>query len=391
MPKSADKIFSSFYDPEATSECLNLDFWQHIKHKDLEQEAYYHARKAASDPANPTSLLRLGAIYHWGIGTRRNPDLAHYFFKAAYDKGCEAAQEYMYQEYVVGTHDIHLDFLRDQELGRLPYGASWYKAILETARQHKHYALLAAMREFIPRFYPEYDTEQAIDDILNGEDTPNADIYFALSTDRNRSEHNHKSVDAFMRSLTAPIADDSLLSQHIKEVPPKLWFCEDEADFFKALIDYMKAYSELCEHDDSITEQHITSPNDISIFPYVSMQSLSMYRREIVRCLLSAINVAPIVRDEFLQHLDDSEELCNIAEKATDDDLQFLLINYVDIQLEIEIMQMRQQQLYNAYLDGKYERLCTYLNQHVQAFTQAGIPHNLPHFTPSNLPKLSIA
>lgn len=383
--------FSKFYDPTACDECLSFDYWHSIKQLHLEREAFFHARKAISDKNNPLALLRLGRIYEFGIGTLMNYTMAHYFYRQALSHGCPQAEEYIIREYTEGTRSLLADFEADKGEADQPSPStlSWYKKILEEERKQKNYALLSQMRQYIPLFYPDYDSKDAIIDILNHRDTYKVDIYYALSTIDNTEERNHEAREQFMQQLCKPLIDEPGLSQRIDAVSPKEWLGKDEGEFFQAYFNFVLSYMNICEQND-VAEQDIIAANDMTIFPYIPMATLSSLRRQMVNCLLSVVDVDPLVRSEYITNLNSDTHLLEVSEKIRDKELQLFLVSFIELNLDIEILQQRQRILYNAYHRGVFAPLCTFLNDLAQSFSEAGIPHHLPEFTPANLPEIKL-
>lgn len=59
---------------------------------------------------------------------------------------------------------------------------------VEMERKAKNYGFLSIFAKQLPTFYPGYSQKRAIDDMLNGRDTVDADILFATCTTDNHSE-----------------------------------------------------------------------------------------------------------------------------------------------------------------------------------------------------------
>ena len=152
--------------------------------------SYDEARKAIRGGKDPVAFLHLGILYAQGIGVTQNHILAHYFLKKALDMGCKEAEEYINMEYESGAKDFAADFESYiGEDGSAPRETiAKLRARVEVERKAKHYGNLSRIRKNLGLIYPEYNREKAIEDILNGRDTIDADILYSTSTSGNRSE-----------------------------------------------------------------------------------------------------------------------------------------------------------------------------------------------------------
>ena len=384
-----EDFFCKFYDPTAFDECLSFDYWHSIKQLHLEREAFYHARKAISDKNNPLALLRLGRIYDFGIGTLINYTLAHYFYKQALARGCQEALEYITDEYADDRRSILEDFEAEKGGGAHASAdtVAWYRQIIEHERQRGFVGLISAIRPHIKLFYPDYDKTRGINDIISGRNTLNADIFYALSTANCLAEKNLDKREEFMRQLCKPITDDAELVRCAADVDSYEWAREDERELYQAMINFRDSYQEYCDKS-GIKPRDFTLPDELSFLSCIPAQTLRLIRRQLVCCLLSLRDAHPLIRKEFLTHLSSDEFLLTLVEKIPDQDLQLALISFVEINIDIESLEFKYRNLYNAYHRGDVAPLCTFLNDLAQSFSEAGIPHHLPHYTLDNPPQL---
>lgn len=379
--------FSTFYESSASPEELSATYWNDIKRRHLGHEAYRHARLAVSDEANPMALLRLGRVLYFGVGTRRNANLAHYFYKQALHRGVTQAWQYIFETYADGTRHIASDFESERgEATTFPAAVrSYYRDILEQARQTGNYGILSAMRSHIKIFYPDYDKQTGISDFLNGRDTLHAQLFYSLSTVHNEKERHHAHIDDFMRQLCRPLTDDATLTRSIDAMDVDDVLRHDEGELYQALLHFEVSHAALQKRR-GVEDVDIPLPFLLPYFPFIPMETFSMLRRQILRCLLTALDIDPDLRQEYLSHLHTDEYLVQICEKEQDEDMQLLLLSFVELQIDIETIQLEYLTLYRSYRVGNYERLCDYLNDYASTLTNAGVTHHLPVFTPDNLP-----
>ena len=162
------------------------------KNKDAAKQ-YLEARKAIRGGKDPMAFLSLGKLYAQGIGTTENHVLANYFYEKALYMGSKEAERFISHEYDTGMRDIATEFIRavnrTESVDDIPAAKMdrFWKQI-EKERIKKNYGILSRLRDNLHVFYPDYDREQAFDDILNNRDTVNADICFAISNNDNYTD-----------------------------------------------------------------------------------------------------------------------------------------------------------------------------------------------------------
>ena len=356
----------------------------------LQREIYHDTVKAVCQDNNPKDILRLGIFYDQGIGTSPNDTLAHYFYKKAFAMGNSEAGEYIANEYANDKRDILNDFEAETGCGQhaSPSTIEWYKKIIEFERQRGYIGLLSALRPHIKIFYPHYDKTRAINDILSGRHTVNADIFYALSSNHCQAEKNLDKREEFMRQLCKPITDDAELVRHAAGVDSYEWAGEDERELYQAMINFRESYNACCEKY-GIKQRDFTLPDELSFLSSIPAHTLCLIRRQLVCCLLSLRDVHPLIRKDFLTHLSNDEFLLNVSEKLPNQDLQLALISFIEINIDLDSLEFKYRNLYNAYHRGDFAPLCTFLNDFAHSLSSAGIPHHLPHYTLDNPPQFT--
>ena len=82
--------------------------------------------------------------------------------------------------------------------------------------------------------------------------------------------------------------------------------------------------------------------------------------------------------------------MLNICEDVKDQDLQLLLISYVDIGIDADALFFYYKSLRQACKEKDTATLCRCLNECAQRLISVGIRHHLPVFTPDNVPEIGL-
>lgn len=294
---------------------------------------------------DPRAFLHLGIIYAQGIGTEQDEILATYFIKKAHDMGCKETKEYLNMTFI---------------------------------RQH------------LELFYPEYNREKAISDILNNRHTIDADILFTLSTTDNRSEIYVESQDRLLQQLYAPITSDTQLYKAITEADDTDLLGKDESELAQCIVNLTSSYENICKKY-GIKPQKIFSLDSLGLYPYIKVSDLALLRKQGFRALLSIKDVDTAIQDKFLNCLDSDEKLLNVCEEIKDQDTQLFLISFVELNIDIESLEINSLALLNAYRNKNLMPLVEHINAFVDRLNKAGIKNHLPNYTLGNLPPIDLS
>lgn len=257
--------------------------------------------------------------------------------------------------------------------------------MLEAIRAKKYYGLLSSIRQYIHLFYPDYQQDKAISDILNGRDTIDADILYSQSTSDNKSEFDIEAQESLLSQLFAPVSMDDDLWEQINTDA----LGQDEMELAQALVNLTSSYDKICQkYDVEYTE--IFSIESIGLLPYIQIPSLVELRKQVFRSLLSINDLDSNIQDKFLDHLDSDETLLNIVENVKDQDMQMFLISFVEVNIDIDILERKALSLLRAYRENNLEPLAEYLNAFVSRLTESDFKHQFPVFTTKNLPTIEL-
>lgn len=347
--------------------------------------SYDEARIAVRDGKDAKAFFNLGLLYAKGIGVKQNNVLAQYFSKKALDLGCEEAKEYVGIAYESGeiAFPAQIKYVLGNAEEASPETIAALRKRIEVERKAKNYGYLSVLREQLPTFYPEYNKEKAIDDILNGRDTLDADILFATSTSDNRSEIYVEKQDRLLQQLYAPVEAQNVswneMDDDILEV--------EAAELLECMRNITVAYKAICLQFD-IMEQDFLTPESLKTLPCIKISDLLLLRYQRLRCLLSIKDVDPIICDKFLNNLCKDEELLNICESIKEQDLQMLLMSFVELNLDIDAIEIKSLRLLRGYRRGYLESLADHINVFVTRLKGLGFELNLPVYTKETLPPI---
>lgn len=354
--------------------------------KDATQQ-YLEARIAVRGTSDPEAFMRLGILYAQGVGTAPNHILANYFYNKAARMGYEDVYPYITREYELGLRNLMEDIEKDLDAtsSLSLEEASKFGNVIENIRAKKYYGLLSMIRQHIHLFYPDYQRDKAISDILNGRDTVDADILYSLSTSDNKSEYDIEAQESLLSQLFAPVSMDDDLWEQINTDA----LGQDEMELAQALVNLTDSYDKIC-HKYDVEYKEIFCIDSIGLLPYIQISSLVQLRKQVFRSLLSIKDLDSTIQDEFLDHLDSDETLLNIFEKVKDKDMQMFLVSFVEVNIDIDVLEKKAMSLLRAFRNNNLEPLAEYLNEFVSRLTNSGFKHQFPEFTTKNLPTIEL-
>jgi len=356
--------------------------------------AYDYIRKAIRHDEVPLAYLYLGITYTQGIGTHPNKAIANYYFVKARAKGCEQARDFICDTFELGNkffvEEVKTSLVHKEELS--PKAAKRIREKVERERVKKNYGYLSQLHDDISFLFPDYHFKQGMTDILEGRDTANADIYFALSTENNYAEIDVDMQDRLLRQLFAPVTQDTQLLQRIKDKMFEPYFVvsghtNDMALCFRNLSSNYQFYC----HLNAIEPVEMTPVEDLQTFPYIPASTITQMRRETLRALLSLQKVSLITLIKYLPMLHNDQRLLEICEEVPDQKLQMFLIQFVELNVEARALYEHYQELLQAYRSQKLEPLADHLNEFALQLEMHGFEHHLPHYRFDRLPPIDLA
>ena len=354
---------------------------------------YLEARKAIRGGKDPMAFLKLGSLYAQGIGTSENHVLANYFYEKALYMGSKEAESYIRHEYDTGMRNIATEFIHAVNMADSiddipPAKMDRFRKQIEIERTKKNYGILSRLRDDLHLFYPDYDHKKAFDDILNNRDTVNADICFAISNNDNYTDVDVDLVESLLSQLFAPITQDTDLYQRIIDSDNGDLLNSNVGEILQCLVNFTHAYNNICKKY-KVDKKEINSITATDMFPYLNVPLMSLLRRQAFRCVLSIKDLGPYMNN-YLEHLDSDDYLLNICETIHDEDIQLLLISYIELNIDLNIQQTDYLSLLRSFWNHDLDVLANHLNEFAKKLTDSDIEHQLPEFTLETLPHIEL-
>ena len=362
-----------------------------MREKEDAAQQYLEAREAVRNAKDPKAFLRLGMLYTQGIGIGKNYVLANYFFEKARTMGCKEAEHYMDIAYEAGVKDFAENITSaigdPAHVSHDVVDRLWRR--VERERKAGNYGNLSKIREYLPLFYPNYSGKKAIEDILNGRNTVDADILFSTCTSDNKSEVYLNSKDKLLSQLYAPVTTNTALYETIKKANCEQLLGADENELAQCLVNLTASYTKACRNH-GIKPKELIAFNYSDFYPYIKPSTLTSIRRQGFAWLLSVKDLDPVIEERFLNNLDNDSELLSISEGVEDMDLQLFLISFVEFNIDINALELASLVLLRMYWNGNMVKLATHLNHFLQQLKDIGIQHDLPNYVPQNLPPIDL-
>ena len=358
----------------------------------MQTPSFDDAQKAIRGGKDPRAFLHLGILYAQGTGTSQDEILAQYFIRKALDMGCKEAEKYLDLGYESGSKDFGVDINtiigESNDISRETIAK--LKMRIEKERVAGNIGNLAKIRKHLRLFYPEYNQEKAIFDILNNRHTVDADILFTLSTADNRSEVYLELQDRLLQQLYVPITSDTQLYDAIIKADDADLLGKDESELAQCIVNLTSSYETICK-EYGIKPQDIVTLDSLGLYPYIKVSDLALLRRQGFRALLSIKDIEAAIRDKFLECLDSDEKLLNVCEEVKDQDIQLFLLSFVELNIDIESLEINSLSLLKAYRNNNLEPLAKHINAFIDRLNKVGIKNNLSHYTLGQLPPIDIS
>ena len=386
-----------------------------------DKETFHQARIAIRSGKDARAFLQLGLLYSKGIGTLENHALSLYFMKKAANLGCAEADELLDGEFEERMKDIvsYINEVFDNPaslddptiMGRI-------RRRLVRELKAGNEGCISRQRLRIAQIFPEYDPEQAREDILAGRDTLLAELDYALCTDDNQAETDMDEVEPFLAQYYAPFLKKSdlwcgLRAECVPHGDEEKWLVTE------SLPDFRSSYHKLCR-DHGVIPLPFETIEPGKAFPYVPPSELRRVRRQAYRCLLSLRGLHECIDTDFLPNLNCDTTLLDVSDRlkphrAPDDvevDFDFdalfsslqdepaeetekpeehaslnnFLASFIDINIQIWHLIGKYRRLHAEFTAGNRDFLIRELNRCNKVLEELHLHSGLPVFTAYNLP-----
>lgn len=162
-------------------------------------------------------------------------------------------------------------------------------------------------------------------------------------------------------------------------------------ELFRIMNQFTYAYNFLCNEHSNIRKVHIDKLNNDMVLPIPMPEQMQTIAMQVMKALISVRELFGENWNEII-NTTELDKLLDFAEVMTHDDtLQLLLIEYVEVQIELDNYFPYIENLQNKYLNNDRQGIADELNAYVKVLDDLSIAHSLPHFTADNIPEGSIA
>ena len=292
------------------------------------------------------------------------------YIKAYLDHGgnkyCSALYNAACEEYKKGNLTLtkeHWELIRNdaQEL----LGVGFCAGYLRT--RSKHFDIL----------FPDYRP----DSIINGNFSNERD--FRLFYVMNTVFKNDQMISDMGISMWNPLRKDKSYNEVVKSKKGDIVLA---GNFNKAIESYIYAYNIICEEYPSIQKEVIDDFQFSMLVPFCSPEQIQNYCMQTLKALISVRSLFGDKWKDVLTNLKDQDKLLDIAEVTENENLQLLLIEYVELQIEADDIFKHANNLSTLYMDSDKKGIATELNNYLKRLDDNGIAYDCPLFTEDNLP-----
>ena len=243
---------------------------------------------------------------------------------------------------------------------------------------------LRQRRQHFDVLFPDYKPER----IENGDFANERDfkLFYAAHTEFKR---DNIVTDYALSDIFKPFDDAKLRDAIISSGNSKI---VNAGEFAQAIINYLEAYNNLCEINPQIQKEHIDNFDFGMLVPIASAVQMQEYGMQTMKALISVRSLFGDKWPDILSNYNNHEKLLDIAEVMDhNQDLQLLLIEYVEIQLELDDFFQYIEKVQTMHFDNNRQGIADELNAFVNRLNDNSISNNLPYFTTENLPNGSCA
>lgn len=378
-PDAVSQMPESFWEKVADIARKDEDYANFLLHcryyadPSQSRQAYDYIRRAVRHNRIGVAALRLGEMYAQGIGTAPNQALANYFFEKANAMGSVQAADYIYQSYEEGRRDLAVTVRKVLSEDTHPSQAvlDRLRSLLERERLRQNYGTFSKLCDHIPVLYPDYSKTEAMNDILEGRETVNADLFFALSSRQNTCEFNVDRQDQILAYIYAPVLNDPQLLRRIKEYADVLLLSDKERGVMHCYREFSNTYVNNCANF-WVKRKPLPAIKTEDVLPYIAPSTLVQMRKNAVACLISLRDAHPLMED-FLNNLQDSLQLDCICEQINDMQLKKVLMIYDNLILYITDLQGVYYDFLRVYRENYRDILSAYFDEFMDRLKEARI------------------
>lgn len=237
---------------------------------------------------------------------------------------------------------------------------------------------LRKRKEHFDILFPDYHPEK----ILNGDFSNDRDfkLFYAEKT---MHKGDNIVTDLALKDIFKPMLND--VSYH-DIVSKENAAAINAEDCVTAIRDLISSYNSICEANPQIVKEHIDRFSFDMLVPVCSPVQMQRYGMQALKALISIRSLYGELWNDILANYDDLDKMLDVAEKTKGEDLQLFLIEYVELQLEMDNLFEYTERLQTMYLDNNKQGIADVLNDYVKRLDEHSVSHQLPFYTTENLP-----
>ena len=237
----------------------------------------------------------------------------------------------------------------------------------------KEGAYLRYFKEYLSELYSDFDREK----LLRGEIKDPKNFNILLLTLWDFDNFDILSEINFEEKLYEIVVQDIEFNKLMENLPDD-YNSDGDNDFTKsfnlrrAYFNLTSAYRSLVE-DNKITElEEDLLLKKQEFVPYVKIDTIFRYIELALKILIHSRNIYGEIWEEIINKFDNPEELCEIALKIEDTDATLLLISYIELILEAQIIIAENLTLRNAYVEKDFKYIKKELDKYTEKLKSFG-------------------
>lgn len=237
---------------------------------------------------------------------------------------------------------------------------------------------LRERREHFDVIFPGYNPKA----VLNGDfsDEKNFKLFYAANTE----DMDDRAVFDYGLEVFAMLKKDKSYAEVVKSGNRSMALFGNFGGF---LTSFISVYDKLCAQYPFVRKEHIDAYAFKDMVPICPSQKTQRYLMQAMKALISARSLYKDKWNEIVANLACWNKLLDVAEEIADEDLQLLLLEYVEMQIEAESIFKYSEKLDVLRCDKDKVGIAKELNDYVKRLEENGIPHGFSTFTDENLPE----
>ena len=238
---------------------------------------------------------------------------------------------------------------------------------------------LRKRQEHFDILFPDYAPEK----IINGDfSNPRDFILFYAEHTTNKADLCISNIG--LEKMVEPLRDDISYNAVVRAQNGHTVNCGEAG---RAINDFKTAYDKICKANPAISKVHIDDYSFDMLVPIAMPEQMLRWSQQMLKALISVRSMFGNKWSNVVSKLTDHDALLDIAEVEQNEDLQLMLVAYVEYFFDYEGFCIYAKRLMLIHLDKNYQALADELNAYARRLENNNIAHNLPQFTIDNIPQ----